>query len=67
MKDPKRSFYLAGFLKVRSPSLTPSFVGVICAVVIGVVAKLNQCFAIGSPILVELLLLEYSVPFFDFL
>ena len=66
MKDPKRSFYLAGFLKVRSPSLTQSFV-VICAVVIGVVAKLNQCFAIGSPIIVELLLLEYSVPFFDFL
>ena len=66
MKDPKRSFYLAGFLKVRFPSLTQSFV-VICAVVIGVVAKLNQCFAIGSPIIVELLLFEYSVPFFEFL
>jgi hypothetical protein len=66
MKDPKRSFYLAGFLKARFPSLTQSFV-VICAVVIGVVAKLNQCYAIGSPIIVELLLFEYSVPFFDFL
>ena len=67
MKDPKRSFYLAGFLKVRSPSPTQSFVGAICAVVIGVVAKLNQCYAIGSPIIVELLLFEYSVLFFDFL
>ena len=62
MKDPKRSFYLAGFLKVRFPSLTQSFF-VICAVV----AKLNQCYAIGSPMIVELLLFEYSVPFFDFL
>jgi len=55
MKDLKRSFYLAGFLKARSLSLTQSFVVVICAVVIGVVAKSNQCFAIGSLIIVELL------------
>ena len=67
MKDPKRSFYLAGFLKVRSPSLTLSFVVVFCAVKIGVVAKSNRCCAIASPIILELLLFEYSVLFFDFL
>jgi len=67
MKDPKRSFYPARFLKVRSPSLTQSFVVAFCAVVIGVVAKSNRCCAIVSPIILELLLFEYSVPFFDFL